>query len=174
MPNYQNGKIYQIWSPQTDQVYIGSTTVDLCRRMTKHRNELNCMSRDIIAYGDAKIELIEYFPCSSKIELNKREGELIRSTNCVNEKVAGRTYKEYCAENKEKISERHKKYYQNNKDHLVQTSRTWREDNPDKLEQQRRKRSETISCECGCIVSRHALVRHKRSTKHKQLMESNL
>jgi hypothetical protein len=67
MPNYQDGKIYKIESPQTDKVYIGSTTQKLCDRMTNHRSSLkifdlhkkkNCTSFDILRTGDAKIYLI--------------------------------------------------------------------------------------------------------------------
>jgi aspartate carbamoyltransferase regulatory subunit len=34
--------------------------------------------------GDAYIELIEYFQCDTKEELSKREGEIMRSMDCVN------------------------------------------------------------------------------------------
>jgi hypothetical protein len=80
MPNYQNGKIYQIWSPQTDQVYIGSTIQSLCKRMVEHRCQ-HLTSHKILQYDDAKIELIECFPCDNKMELNKREGEIMRGYN---------------------------------------------------------------------------------------------
>ena len=36
MPNYHNSKIYKIWSPSTDMVYIGSTTQSLALRLGGH------------------------------------------------------------------------------------------------------------------------------------------
>jgi hypothetical protein len=64
----------------------------------------------ILAYSDAYIELIEDFPCGSKKELSRREGELIlkHKDNVVNKMVAGRTVVEYNREyrlkNKAKIT----------------------------------------------------------------------
>ena len=54
-------------------------------------------------YGDLYIEPLEHFPCQTKEELNKREGELIRihKNNCVNRRIECRTSREYCEDNKE-------------------------------------------------------------------------
>jgi len=57
MPNYQNSKIYKVWSPQTDEVYIGSTTQPLSKRMVQHRTDYKTnrsrSSANIIKFGDA-------------------------------------------------------------------------------------------------------------------------
>jgi hypothetical protein len=83
MPNYQNAKIYCIRSFKTDDIYIGSTTQPLCKRMVEHRlkykgwlkgTKKNCTSFEIMKYGDAYIELIKKHPCNSREELNKEEG----------------------------------------------------------------------------------------------------
>ena len=38
--NYDQSKLYKIWSPQGDKIYIGSTTKELlCQRMTAHRKD---------------------------------------------------------------------------------------------------------------------------------------
>ena len=34
---YENGKIYAVKNDITDDIYIGSTIVSLCKRMVKHR-----------------------------------------------------------------------------------------------------------------------------------------
>ena len=124
MVNYQMGKIYKITSFQTDLVYIGSTTKNyLCDRMSRHRydfkNDVDCTSKEIIKYGDAKIELIKLFPCNSKDELEAEEANYIRTLNCVNKKIPGKIssdyYKEYRKKNKLIISEKAKLYYQANK-----------------------------------------------------------
>jgi hypothetical protein len=98
---YQNSKIYTIRSHQTDLFYIGSTCNSLSKRFNEHKSQNQTSSKKIIDYGDAYIELLELFPCNSKIELNKREGELIRfyKDNIVNVKIDGRTPKEYCFDN---------------------------------------------------------------------------
>ena len=115
MSNYANGKIYAIRSHQTEQIYIGSTIQPLNKRMEQHKNRKNigdCSSKIILQYEDVYIELIEFFPCNSKEELNKKEGEHIRINNCVNKLIAGRTQKEYKKENKKQINQRMKEYNQ--------------------------------------------------------------
>ena len=114
----ENGKIYRIKSHKTDQVYIGSTTLPLSSRFSKHKSDykryLNgnfnfVSSFEILKYSDAFIELVEDYPCENKSELRKREGLLtLQSTNCVNKHIAGRTEqeykKEYLEQNKDKIN----------------------------------------------------------------------
>ena len=39
--NYQNGKIYCIRNNIDDDIYVGSTTQSLSRRMSKHRIDMN-------------------------------------------------------------------------------------------------------------------------------------
>lgn len=111
MPDYKNAKLYAIRSHQTDKVYIGATCNKLCVRMAQHRSAVRAnkkvSSSHMLEYSDAYIELIEVFPCKTKEELNKREGELIRSSfNAVNRCIAGRTRQEtnraYYEANKEK------------------------------------------------------------------------
>jgi hypothetical protein len=100
MPNkrdYNNSKIYIIKSHKTKNVYIGSTTQTIGRRLIDHRTKFNqykngtnktcnyLTSFEIIKYGDAFIQLVEEFPCNCKKELEKRECEIIEVTpNAVN------------------------------------------------------------------------------------------
>jgi hypothetical protein len=50
----------------------------------------------MVQYDDVYIELLELFPCNSRMELEKREGELMRLhlSKIVNKHIAGRTRKE--------------------------------------------------------------------------------
>jgi LmbE family N-acetylglucosaminyl deacetylase len=73
--------------------------------------------------------LIENFPCNSKSELERKEGEHIRATRCVNKIVAGRTQKEYREENKEKITSINKEWYQVNKEQIILKKKEYRKDN---------------------------------------------
>jgi|694.fasta_scaffold111829_2 hypothetical protein len=96
---YKDSKIYAIRSPHTNKIYIGSTTTKyLCNRLHGHKNDYKknhyVTSCEIIKLGDAYIELLECFPCSSKSELTKREGELMQQHDCVNKYIAGRTVRE--------------------------------------------------------------------------------
>jgi len=126
MSKYQSGKIYKIVCNITEQIYIGSTTQPLNRRLSQHRSYSKkhsegiknrfCTSHHIIKGGDYHIELIENYPCDTKKELNRREGCVQLNTVCVNRIIAGRTSKEWAEANKELIQEKNKIYYQNNKE----------------------------------------------------------
>jgi hypothetical protein len=116
MPNYQLGKIYSIRSHMTEMIYIGSTCNTLSRRMANHKDTMKrwksgvgakTTSYDILEYGDAYIELIEEYPCNSKILLEKREGEIMRATeNTVNRITVGRTKAEYYIDNADKLKQK--------------------------------------------------------------------
>ncbi len=147
---YQHGKIYTIRSHQTNRYYIGSTNhKTLAQRLGKHRGNykeyLNNTRRyvssyEILQYTDHYIELLEIYPCNTKVELYRREGELIRQyrSDVVNILIAGgktveqmaeyqKQYrldnivhikglgKQYNIDNKEKSRVYHKQHYINNK-----------------------------------------------------------
>ncbi len=114
------GRIYKIWSPQTDKIYIGSTIQTLMERLYLHRSDLkkslqggnkNISSIQITKYGDYKIELIEEYKFINKIDLRKREGYYIQKYKdiCINKQMPGRPYKETL-----KIAQ--KKYFQTHKE----------------------------------------------------------
>ncbi|MEY3371136.1 MAG: hypothetical protein RLZZ392_162 [Pseudomonadota bacterium] len=144
MAIYQRGKIYTIRSHQTNKVYVGSTVNLLCKRMDQHRAKyrqyLNgthhfVSSFTMLKYEDAYIELHVNYPSDSKEELHRREGEVIREFGemCINMVIPGRTKKEYCEDNKEKIKEKNKKYWEANKEKLSKKSKEYREDNKEAL-----------------------------------------
>lgn len=77
----------------------------------------------------------------------------------------------YRENNKEKMSERNKTYYQNNKTEInekrKESSKIYRENNKEKINE---KAKEKITCECGSIVRKEKLPRHKKTNKHIQLV----
>ena len=174
MPNYANGKIYKIWSLSTDKIYVGSTVEPLSKRMTKHRHcykkykegkKLLTTSSKIFEHGDAKIELIEKCPCKCKEELVAREGYYIRALDCVNKRIEDRNWKEYGREyrklNKDKITQ----YCRANRDKRLQYNKQYRQANKER-------NKEKVTCECGSIVSRDYLRKHKKTKKHSLLMNT--
>jgi hypothetical protein len=119
---YQHGKIYKIVDIGYNEQYVGSTTVELSTRMSRHRakyREYNNTKQSFYSsfilfdkYGieNCKIELIELYPCESKEELNRREGYWIKHEECVNKYVAGRTKQEYHVDNIDCIKLKKKEY----------------------------------------------------------------
>tara|TARA_R110002012_G_scaffold289624_1_gene482764 strand:+ start:54 stop:506 length:453 start_codon:yes stop_codon:yes gene_type:complete len=102
MVNYGKGKIYKIVDNTNNNVYFGSTTQTLKKRLKQHKS-LDCCSREIIKNGDYDIFLVEDYPCNSKKELLSREGYYMKNNECINKLIAGRTVHEYYYDNKEKI-----------------------------------------------------------------------
>ena len=137
MPDYKNGKIYAIRSHQTEQIYIGSTTQTLPVRFGGHKRTIKCKktcrSTLILQYDDAYIELIELFPCNTREELNKKEGEHIRTNNCVNKNIPCRTEKEYYQDNKEYFINKRKEYREENKEQEKKQLKQYYEKNRDKI-----------------------------------------
>lgn len=191
---YQNGKIYKIVSySHPELVYYGSTINVLSKRMGTHRGTRNlCTSKQIIAVGDAHILLVENFPCNSKEELNKKEGEYILNNDCVNKIIAGRTFTEYREQNKEQISKKDQEYREINKEKIIKRhqeynernreiiSRKWTEyvqQNREKINQKNKLYYETNSkiqyvCVCGNTVTRANKTHHEKTKKHIQFNQS--
>jgi len=129
MTDYKNGKIYAIKSHLTDKIYIGSTANPLNERFNTHTtaykaNRLSCSSKEILQYDDAYIELLENYPCESRSELERREGEVITTTaNHVNIKIAGRTQQEWNEANRDKLNIQSRRNYQVNRDKVLAQAR---------------------------------------------------
>ena len=207
--DYQNGKIYKIYSlSKPDLVYIGSTTQTLSQRMAEHRTRYKHWKKTGKRYTTSftifeetdnyRIELIKLCPCNSKMELHRTEGKYILEMNCINKRVAGRTDKQYYEQNKDKISQRHKQYrkanketinqkakqyYESNKEAISQRGKQYREANRDKIQQRHKqyreanrdkiqqRRSIKITCECGSVVRKNDIARHRQTNKHKRLIK---
>ena len=144
MVNYQNAKIYTIRCRSDDTlIYVGSTTRALSQRMTEHRSNCKkgghcCSLYDYIIddnWDDWYIELYEVYPCNSKEELLKKEGDIIRQIGTLNKCIAGRTKKEWKEENVVKIKEYQKKHYEDN----VEKLKEYKKNNAEKLKEYRKK-----------------------------------
>ena len=191
--NYQEGKIYKIYNTINDDMYVGSTTLKLCERMRDHRKCMNVKAkqRSLIYKAFREhgvehfyIELVEKCPCNDKDELRKKEGEWIRGLNpSLNIRIAGRTPIDYYSDNKESIKEHVKQYKENNKEAIKEQKKHYYEDNKEHITQRTKiyyeNNKETmvlrkVECECGCILTRGGLSKHRQSKKHIELMKDKL
>ena len=172
MSRYQNGKIYSIRSHQTDQVYIGSTCLTLTKRLYKHRNGFKMYKKngknymtsyEILKYPDHYIELIEACPCNTKGELERREGQLIRATECVNKYIPGRTRAEYRQDNKQQ----QKQYYQDNAEVIKQQRKQYRQDNAEVIKQRQQQK---YTCECSGKYTYCHKPQHFKTKQHRQFV----
>lgn len=121
MPNYQNGKIYEIICLTTGLRYIGSTTEKyLSRRLATHvrdskKKKHPCTSSQIISGGNYKINLLLAYPCNNIDELNTKEYEFMKNIECIN-KIKG------LGRNKDTV----RAYKIRCKDAINETRRKWR------------------------------------------------
>ena len=187
------GIIYLIKHKTCDdkKVYIGST-IDLKRRIRLHRKRCNnekCKNyknklyqyiRENGGFNEYEFIILECYVCNFKHELYDREDDYIKNyPNNLNSQRAyltGRESKEkireikkkYYIDNKEKINENFKKYYDKNKEKISKRSNEYYQNNKDIINEQRK---EKITCECGSIVRKGLIARHRKSLKHIAFIE---
>ena len=134
MNKYSNVKIYKIWSDLGEHIYIGSTILRLCARMSAHRtgyrkyinnSKKYCSSFklfEIYGINNCKIELIEKVSCLDIDDAHKKENEHIKlNDNAINKNRAYITLddktnyqKTYKSKNKISLVNYHKQYYKTN------------------------------------------------------------
>jgi len=73
----------------------------------------------------------------------------------------------YYEANRDKILEKAQKFREANIDRILEKAQKFREANRDRINE---KALEKINCECGCMISKANLLRHKTSPKHIKLM----
>ena len=195
---YKNTVIYKICFEEN--CYVGST-VDFKRRKSEHKtnskNENNkhynqklyTMMRDK-GVNNFKFEILEYFPCETKLEKHERERYWYDQLKPnMNDDKPNRSKKEWTDEhkehkkeydkiyrekNKDKILENRKKYREENKEHVAklkkesaqrckETTQKWRDANRDKRHE---RDNSKWTCECGFIGSNANKYRHMKTQKH--------
>lgn len=137
MNKYDNGKIYKVIDNINGNIYYGSTTQTLHKRLIQHKSKYlkyleNFESwrsvNQIIMSDNYKIELCENYPCKSNDELTNRENYYIEHFENINllranKKNANRKLaREYYHKNKEYVKKRGNKYYYDNKKYIQERS----------------------------------------------------
>ena len=168
MVNYQNGQIYKIVDVGYNKCYIGSTCENLKKRFQRHKEKYIDYKKgktrckfytsfslfDEFGIDNCKIEWVEDYCCKNRKELEKREGQHQKKTDCVNKYIAGRTYQEWAEDNKE---------------HLQKYQAEYSINNPEK----RQIRNATVfDCECGSTYTYGHKARHFKSLKHQQYLQN--
>ena len=126
--DYKNGKIYCIRNTIDDDIYVGSTTQPLSKRMARHREDAKRKDRMHFAFyskvneigiGHFYIELIEDCPCETLEQLRKQEGHYIRKMGTLNHRIECRTKHEWYEDN----TEYNKEYYEGTKEKILEKQR---------------------------------------------------
>jgi hypothetical protein len=164
---YANGKIYEL--VYKDKVYIGSTTTTLADRYNGHKRDPRCTSRELFEMAKADgsevvINLVEDYPCASKVELEARERfhmELCQDR--VNRKIPGRGWSDYYQANRDKLIAYQMEYRSINKDKVAAQKAKFYQAN--KAEIAARK-AVKVECPCGVTHRHNDKARQERSQHH--------
>lgn len=154
------GIIYRISSPLCTETYIGSTTNTLKRRMSHHAHHYRQKKHnmavfsifDKVGFANCIIESLETIDTDDKVLILEREQFHIRNNpNCVNFINAITTMEEKLVLH----NVRSARYYEKHKEEIA------------------KKQAEKITCECGAIVAKASLKRHKdTSVKHQEFIKA--
>lgn len=157
MPDYKNSKIYKLWSPEGNEIYIGSTTQSLMTRHRQHRHKAKANATSSILfekYTDVRIELLEECSCDDKEQLLKKESDYIKSNNnCVNKRIESNTRQDTMKKWKDNNKEKYKEIYTNYNEKVKEHN------------------ASPFLCECGIKVRLGDKARHQRSNRHIKLLE---
>lgn len=189
MPDYTQGKIYEIVCITTGYCYIGSTIQTLRRRLQNHEKsyrrflsgkcKTNNSSYGTLMNNNYIIKLIENYPCQTKKELTRREGFFQKTRCCINKEIAGRTDREYYYDNWDKLKEYRTQYEKDNSERISLRKKEYYLTIKDKRAQKYQnnketiiqKQAERITCECGDDIARGKKARHCKTKRHQTLMD---
>ncbi len=191
------GFIYKI-ELEGKLLYIGKTIQKLSKRKGAHKYScFNKTNYNRLFYKTLReeynitknnfnklinLECIEEVIYEDKFQLQLRERHYIlklkpscnqfipNSFNCVGLSKK-EFYKIYNEKNKELISKKKKIYREKNKEKLSKINKIYRTKNKEILSKKYKIKN---ICSCGCIVRNNEIRRHKRTNKHKKLLNERL
>lgn len=179
---YSNAKIYRLVNNVDGEVYVGSTCDALHKRLYQHklkakadphRNVYKHLNQ--IGWENVSIVLVEQFPCSSKMELLKRERYFIEELKAsLNKVIPTRTKQEYNEHRKDFFAEYMKEYQEKNKELMVVKRKEWYEKNKQVILEKNKKRYEQNK-EVLAKKQREYIEKNKEviAEKKKQYQEKN-
>jgi hypothetical protein len=181
------GRVYKIiCEVDKDFCYIGSTVRTLNVRWSAHKNDYKCWKEegkvckmstydcyDRFGINNFSIELIKEYKVCDKNNLEAYEQLWINKSKCVNKfntfRIEYLSQKEYREENKEVIYEQRKKYREKNKEVIYEKKKKYREKNKEVISEKKKIKT---TCECGSIVKKDYLAKHKKTQKHIKYIEN--
>ena len=197
MCDYSKAIIYTIRT--NNNIYVGST-INFRTRKNHHKSSLyneksknyNSKLYKTIRENDGNWDMKPYkeFPCENKTQLVIEEEKIRKEMNAdLNSITCGtgldeKTYKkEYNIKNKERLAEQKQKHYHDNKEKYTDYQKEYKIKNKEKIAERKKQHyqenrqkvleqhKEKITCECGCIVGKYFLSKHKKSKKHQDLIK---
>ena len=167
--------VYCIYYDDKSDLYVGST-INFKRRFREHKSRIKnnytekkyCHMRKNINW---KMRILEEFENISEDELYEHEKIYIQTLNPnlnddhVNKEERKEKRKEYkrLYYQSDKAKQKLKEYRDANKEKINEKKKQYREANKEKI-------NEKYTCECGCIVNKSTITRHRKTKKHLLMM----
>jgi hypothetical protein len=177
MPNYTKAVVYKLCcrNVKISDIYVGSSC-NFTKRKWDHKSKCNNEnSKDHHSYVYEFIRqnggfenwdmiIVEKYPTTDKSNLHTRERHWIETLqSTLNKQIPTQTKKEHYVKNIDKIKKTQKEYCLKNIDKIKKTKKEHYVKNIDKIK-------EKITCECGSIVNKNNLSRHKKTKKHTDII----
>ena len=176
--DYSKSLIYKLCCNDFNitDIYIGSTT-NFTNRKSQHKRNCNNENskeynkkayyfiRNNGGWNNWDMVLIENnLNITTKLQLHSKEREWIEKLKpSLNKCIPTRTQKEWYDDNKEVIKQRKKEYYNDNKEIINEKKKEYYNNNKDIINE---KLKQKITCDCGSVVRKDVIHRHKKSKKH--------
>ena len=148
------------------------------------------MIRDNGGWEVFNMIVIKEFPCQNKQEALTEEDKIMRQMKSNMNSVraymtpedAKERDKQYRLEHKEHISEQQKQWRLEHKEHVSERTKKYELKNKEQIAERKKKNYELnkeqileqikqkIKCECGCVIRKDSLVKHKRTKKHQNYL----
>lgn len=183
LPDYSKTQIYKLKNKNDfndENIYTGHTTNWIQR---KKFHKFYCKNEKYIEYNEKKYKYIrenggweewemiwiEDYPCSNKREAEAREQYHMDLNNSrLND------MKSFTTEEEKKI--KIKEYRENNKDKIALDRKEYREKNKDRCKEwdkiNGKKKLVKITCDCGAVMCKGSLSRHKKRKEHIDFLAS--
>ena len=156
------GRVYRIWSPDTNLVYIGSTRKTLEHRFSEHKRAMRKWQRgkthyyssyEILKYEDAQIELVQEDYFGDTLQLREMEKYWVEKSNAVNKYAPLRTQEELREYNRKRNhNEKRREYHRK------------REQTEKRCMQHKQWATKQVQCPiCGKLLRRDSIPKHNRN-----------
>ena len=122
--------------------------------------------------GGFDMEVLYEYACANETELRMEEQRCIDKMKPIlnsqraysSEEDTIEYHKQYREQNRDMILEYNKKRYEQNRDAIIEKQKKYNE-------QKKAVINKKTTCECGCVVAKRHLNKHKQTNKHIKLME---
>ncbi len=174
---YCNAKVYKLIDTINGYYYIGSTCMQLSKRLSYHKKNAKIETErkvykcfNMIGWENVKIILHSEHYLENKEQLLREEDNVIQmflhDVKCLNsmrsfnsEDYKKEYHKEYAKEYRGKNKEKIKEHNENNKEKIKEYHKEYYEKNKEKMKTE-------IKCVCGSTIQKIEIKRHEKTKKH--------